>query len=59
MSAFRYGGVASIFCLCYTAVVLIAEAPSYYNKYIDNAKIEPFIFNLDLPTGMCMAFFAY
>jgi hypothetical protein len=61
MSAFRYISVASIGCLVYTAVVLIIEAPSFYDKYanLPDKEIKAFIFNLDLPTGFCMCFFAF
>ena len=59
MSGFRYVSFASIFALIYTGVVLFVELPDYYQKYHDNAIIEPAILSVDLFTSAAKTFFAY
>ena len=61
MAAFRYVSLASILCLVYTGIVLIVEAPSYYqhNKDLPTTEIVPIYWNLDILSGCAMTFYAY
>jgi hypothetical protein len=31
MSAFAYGGVASVVALCYVAMIMVGETPGYFD----------------------------
>lgn len=59
MDAFKYVSLLSIGALLYTAIVLIIETPEYYAYYIDNAKISPAYFDLNMLQGCAMNFFAF
>lgn len=59
MSAFRNISVMSIGALCYTAIVLCIELPSYYSNNIDTAVMKPVYVDMNIFSGFAMSSFAY
>lgn len=61
MSAFQYGGLASVIALMYVAIVMIVETPFYFKQNIDNPLTEVFAFKIDLNffSACAMTFFSY
>ena len=61
MSAFQYGGLASVIALLYVAIVMIVETPFYYRQNIDNPLTEVYAFKIDWNffSACAMTFFSY
>lgn len=59
MDAFKYVSLLSIGALLYTGIVLIIEIPEYYQHFINDAKISPAYFDLNMLQGCAMTFFAF
>jgi len=59
MNALRYAGLASIVAMAYTGIVLIVEAPFYYQQNVEKATIYWEYFDLNFFTSCSITFFAY
>lgn len=59
VSSLRFSSMASIFALIYVGIVLIIEAPEYYNHFKNVADTEPWCFDLNIFTGCSMVFFSF
>jgi len=61
MSAFAYGGVASVVALCYVAMIMVGETPGYFDQNFNapQTQIRPYIFDWNFFTSCSVTFFAY
>jgi len=62
MSAFAYGGVASVIALLYVALIMVIEMPFYYaqSKQLDPAPIAfPVYIDWNIFNSCAITFFAY
>ena len=61
MSAFAYGGIASIVALFYVALVMVVEAPFYYMQNHDSSETKIYwaIMDWNFLTSCSITFFAY
>ena len=59
MSAFQYGGLASIVALFYVALVMMIELPFYAKQNFESATIYEFYIDWNIFTSCSITFFAY
>ena len=59
MSSLRYAGVASVAALSYTLLVLVVEAPWYYQANVSGATIHAFKLDANFLSGLSITFFAF
>lgn len=59
MSALRYASLFSLMALFYTAIVMVVEAPSYYNHFSKLTTAHPIYIDWNLFNGFSMICFSY